>query len=83
MTIKSLKVRTLKLLQELREEEGSCYYGLNYLVNKLGCDPLELYNWDDDSGVLYELERRGLVSIAHGKEPAFIACGEMDWGSGF
>ena len=72
-----LKDRALAQLREWRDEDGNCYQRLERLVGALNCEPEELFDWDNETGVLLELEQDG--DVCRIGTNAFIAYREP-WG---
>lgn len=68
--------RVLRHLRELRNKYGNCYHELDAIAEAVGCDPDKLFETEDNTGVLADLEWDGSVMRA-GTD--FIAVGSMDW----
>lgn len=77
MTNEELKQRALIQLREWREEESACR-SIEFLAAVLGCDEKLLFNWDEDTGILVDLEYDGLVEIIG--DDCVVAVGRMEWG---
>lgn len=77
MSRKELKQRALIQLREWREEDPA-YRGINSLADALDCNQKLLFDWDEYTGVLVELEEDGLVDIVGGE--CVSAVGRMEWG---
>jgi hypothetical protein len=72
----TLKQRCLDLLRQKRLDDGNCYHGYRKLADELGCPADELFNWNEDSGVLQELHDDGDVHLIGGRDAAVVA--ELD-----
>jgi len=72
-----LKQRALSQLREWREDDSACR-GIDSLADALDCDQKLLFNWDEDTGILVDLEYEGLVEIIG--DDSVIAVGRMEWG---
>lgn len=77
MSREELKQRALLQLREWREEDPA-YRGIDSLADALDCDQKLLFNWDEATGVLAELQDDGLVDIVG--DDSVIAVGRMQWG---
>lgn len=81
MNNQKIKTKILDQLRDWRETEGNAYNGLPRLMEKLNltCEAAELYDWDNECGIMWELEDEGHIMTIHGEKPCFLASGEMDW----
>lgn len=77
----TLKQKTLALLRDLRNETPA-YYPVAHIAQKLGVEIIDIYDWNNDSGILYELEEEGLVDMVPRSETecSVVATGHMEWG---
>lgn len=69
--------RAIYCLRELYDDFGSqAWHSLDRIAEELGCDPDLLFEKDDRTGILADLEADGkLMRI----DTDFIAVGRMDW----
>ena len=74
--MRNLKNEALSYLRELREQNGNCYHGIDSISAFINCDPEDLFDWENDSGVLLELYEEGLV---YKIVDSFMAAGSMGW----
>ena len=76
----SLKQRALKLLRELRDQDGmGICYRIATIAKKLGCEEKDLFCTDWHTGPLAELDRDGDVSFTAGHECVMASGGYMAW----
>lgn len=74
-----LKVEALILMRELWTQEPNIYWSLEDIAKKLNCTVKELYDWDTDSGVLYELDYEGDVQLSCDKTCCCCSAPMMLW----
>lgn len=74
-----LKVEALILMRELWTQEPNIYWTLEDIAKKLNCTVKELYCHDNDSGVLYELDREGDVQLSCDKTCCCCSAPELIW----
>lgn len=68
-----LEDRAFELLKDLYRSDGACYHRLKTLAAHLDCTEEELYDREEDTGILYELLGEGLVFMEGGySNPCFM-----------
>lgn len=63
--------KVVSALQELYAKDGDAYHSLERVSQLSGVPKNKLYNWNEDTGIMLDLEFDDVVSIMHGKEPSF------------
>jgi len=63
--------KIISVLQELYAMDGEAYQSLDRVSQLSGIPKEKLYNWNEDTGIMLDLEFDDVVSIMHGKNPCF------------
>jgi len=72
-TDKQKRQQIHEILREFAEEHGtSTYCGVGYVAEKLGCQPIEIFDHNADGGVLFQMMLDGEVGVLDraGPDPA-------------
>lgn len=60
----------LEAIKELTRENGRCHFSLKSVSKKSGVPEIELWDWDNDKGILFELNDHGYIIVERGKNPS-------------
>lgn len=55
--------KTYNAIKNLYRQHGAVYHSLNSISEITGIPKIELYDWENDKGILYDLEWDGQISI--------------------
>lgn len=59
----------LGAIVELTQTHGRVYFGIDTIVEKTGVPEIELYNHDNFTGILMDLNDAGKIVVERGKKP--------------
>jgi hypothetical protein len=71
-----MHAKVLKHIRSLREKYGDCYHDLGAIAKAIGCDKDALFETENNTGVLADLEWSGDVMRIG---TSFVAVGQFDW----
>lgn len=60
----------LEAIKELTRQNGRCHFGLKSVSKQSGVPEIELWDWENDKGILYDLNDHGYIIIERGQHPS-------------
>ena len=72
----SKKAKVLEAIKNLTREYGRVYFGIDDVSKASGVPKIELWDWDNDRGILQDLSDDCCICIERGREPD-VALDEM------
>lgn len=68
----SKREKVISTIKNLYREDGGCYQSLKRVSELSGVDKEDLYDWENNSGILFDLEFDGVVQLQGSRDKLSI-----------
>ena len=73
----SKKQIVLETIKDLTREKGRCFFDIKAISKQSGVSLLELWDWDKDKGILFDLNDSGYIVVERAQQPLIALDSEV------